>query len=292
MHRHRSAVAVTMGILAVLLIAAGAWSAGVPRTAIPLGDGHRSTTTPAIGSILTCQANFNGGGASSPGPWLDEQAGTWNLEEKIAVLGNVNFDGSHTITTKKKKDIRVLKGNGLPLLPAGTFPIANTDPAYQYDHNPNSIQSVSVSYSVPLNPKRATTPTCLNMGPIGVLSDGVVLFNALDAQGRDAGAWEVLDAAWGHPERTGQYHHHTVPENLAPTTGSAHSGLVGYALDGFGIYGPLGTGGEVLANADLDACHGHTHRITWDGRSKSLYHYHATMEYPYTLGCYAGTPAN
>ena len=160
------------------------------------------------------------------------------------------------------------------------------------DHNPNTIQSVSVSFSVPLNPKRASTPTCLNMGPIGVLSDGVVLFNALDAQGRDAGAWEVLDASWGHPERTGQYHHHTVPEILAPTTGSAHSGLVGYALDGFGIYGPLGTGGEVLANADLDACHGHTHRITWDGRSKSLYHYHATMEYPYTLGCYAGTPAN
>ena len=70
-----------------------------------------------------------------------------------------------------------------------------------------------------------------------------------------------------------------------------HSDLVGYALDGYGLYGPFGENGARLTNADLDACHGHTHTIPWDGAPVSLYHYHVTREYPYTVGCYHGTPA-
>ena len=62
------------------------------------------------------------------------------------------------------------------------------------------------------------------------------------------------------------------------------------ATDGFGIYGNRGETGAALMNADLDACHGHTHAILWDGVMVMMYHYHATKEYPYTLGCYRGTP--
>lgn len=51
-----------------------------------------------------------------------------------------------------------------------------------------------------------------------------------------------------------------------------------------------GEAGNELTNAALDVCHGHTHVIEWDGKATMLYHYHATREYPYTLGCYAGTP--
>ena len=65
---------------------------------------------------------------------------------------------------------------------------------------------------------------------------------------------------------------------------------MGYAFDGFGVYGHYGENGEILTNADLDACHGHTHMIEWDGQRVEMYHYHATYEYPYTIGCYRGTP--
>ena len=71
---------------------------------------------------------------------------------------------------------------------------------------------------------------------------------------------------------------------------NGHSGLVGYALDGFGIYGTAGAGGVHLSNADLDACHGHVETVMWDGKVVKMYHYHLTDEYPYTLGCLAGTP--
>jgi hypothetical protein len=38
-----------------------------------------------------------------------------------------------------------------------------------------------------------------------------------------------------------------------------------------------------MSNDDLDLCHGHKHGTLG-------YHYHATLEYPYTVGCYMGTP--
>jgi hypothetical protein len=117
-----------------------------------------------------------------------------------------------------------------------------------------------------------------------------VLFDALDAQERDAPAHEVLDLCEGHPERTGMYHHHDVPIcQLAQASGAAT--LVEYALDGFGIYVERDAKGNMLTNASLDACHGRTSAVPWDGQTVTLYHYVATREYPYTLGCFMGTPA-
>jgi twitching motility protein PilT len=77
---------------------------------------------------------------------------------------------------------------------------------------------------------------------------------------------------------------------IEPESPGGHSELVGYALDGFGIFGRYSEDGQALTNADLDECHGHTHEIEWDGATVNLYHYHAPWEYPYTLGCYQGTP--
>ena len=69
------------------------------------------------------------------------------------------------------------------------------------------------------------------------------------------------------------------------------SGLVGYALDGFGIYGMKDPAtGRDYHDADLDACHGITGPIVWNGHRVNMYHYVLTEEYPYTIGCFRGTP--
>jgi len=129
------------------------------------------------------------------------------------------------------------------------------------------------------------------MGPIGVFADGVATFNALDAAGHDAAAHETLDACDGHPEQTGAYHHHTVPSCLlADLTEPSTTSLVGYALDGYGIYVERDQFGNLLTNENLDACHGRIGPVLWDGEVVEMYHYVVTMEYPYTLGCFRGTP--
>ena len=89
------------------------------------------------------------------------------------------------------------------------------------------------TWTLPLSPRLAATASCLPFGPIGVTTNGVELFNALDAQKRDAVAHEVQDACGGHPGPNGAYHYHAISPCIR-TNGS--STLVGYALDGFGIY--------------------------------------------------------
>ena len=41
-------------------------------------------------------------------------------------------------------------------------------------------------------------------------------------------------------------------------------------------------------NADLDQCHGRVSTISLDGAAVEMYHYSATREFPYFIGCYAG----
>jgi hypothetical protein len=66
-------------------------------------------------------------------------------------------------------------------------------------------------------------------------------------------------------------------------------GLVGYAVDGFPLFGPYEEEIE-LKSKDLDVCHGHVHTIIDQGVPVSMYHYHVTTDAPYTLGCFRGTP--
>ena len=124
-----------------------------------------------------------------------------------------------------------------------------------------------------------------------MLLSGARIFNALDADGRDAVAHEVQDSCQGHPQGASIYHYHNV-SRCVETDGDSnqHSPLVGYIADGFGIYGNRGENGTPLTNADLDECHGHSHELMINGVGTVQYHYHATREYPYTVGCFRGSP--
>src|SRR5262249_44715012 len=137
---------------------------------LPLGDG-RYTTSPKVGYIDSCQTSFNGGGAFRNGPWIDTSAGTWDPSQKISVQGSVSWAGA-TYRVRVSGSKRIITTKSLPVgFTSGVFPIASSDPAYQYDRNPNSIQSDSYTLTLPRKPRVASSPSCVNMGTIGVLSD-------------------------------------------------------------------------------------------------------------------------
>ena len=258
----------------------------IDLTRLPVGDGNLSTDTPAVGVLCTTQPT-NGQGAETMGPWFNGD-GTWNLEEKFLVDGEV--DWPHEFTETVQGDTRTITSNGLPDYPTGTFPVAADDDAAQIDRNPGEITAQDLTVEVPANPEAGDTPVCVG-GEIGIGVDGVVINNAIDAAGRDALAWEVEDACQGHPHGGGLYHHHSVSTCIEDSRSGegGHSDLAGYALDGFGIFGHYGEDGEVLTNEDLDECHGHAHEIEWDDETVAMFHYHATYEFPYTVGCFRGT---
>jgi hypothetical protein len=265
-------------------------AAAIDPTRIPLGDGKLSSTAPQVGFVFVCRIPSSTNPAGKA-PWISADGLTWNSTTKVAVQGAVSWVSSSSASLLN--GFFNIVGNGLPSHVTGTFPISPQDPAYQYDKNPNSIGSVAIAWGLPANPTIATQPSCTSLGAIGVLLTGARLFNALDADGRDAAAHEVQDSCEGHPQMSGTYHYHSLSSCLTQSdTAGTHSPLVGYIADGFGLYGNLGESGKPLTNADLDECHGHSHPITINGQVVTRYHYHATKEYPYTVGCYKGTPAN
>ncbi|HEC65344.1 MAG TPA: YHYH protein [bacterium] len=257
---------------------------------LPLGNDKYSTTA-KTGYIYSCQTSFNGGGAFNTGEWIDEINGTWDPKGKPIVDGDVPWDNA-TVSFELQGLNRNVSGNGLPTNHnTGTYPIQTTDDAYDYDRNPNTISAQEIGLELNSDPQIANSPNCLSMGMIAITLNGVAVFNAFDAAGRDAPAYEILDKCDGHPESSGQYHYHNYSKCLEDSTGSnQHSSIIGYALDGFGFFGLKGEDGTQVTNDDLDECHGHTHQVEWDGDEESIYHYHVTEEFPYTIGCFKGTP--
>lgn len=277
----RSGIAACLSMLMVALAVTSPHAAGHDQL-LPLGDGHLSDA-PKVGYLLDCQTMFNTRRAVHGGPWI--KGDEWDPAEKPVVQGDVTWPDS-SITITLEGDRRIIRANNLPKHDTGIFPIQADDPAYQYDHNPNSIQTQQILLTLPADPTLANTPSCVPMGMIGFATDGVAIFNAVDAAGRDAVAHEVQDKCHGHPERNGQYHYHG-PSPCMPNEMS--SGLVGYALDGFGIYGMKDAStGRILHDTDLDACHGTTSTVLWNGKPTKIYHYVLTAEYPYTIGCFRG----
>ena len=93
---------------------------------------------------------------------------------------------------------------------------------------------------------------------------------------------ETFDSCCGHPDPQGRYHYHKYPvciKSPFKDPKGKHSPLIGYAFDGFPIYGPNGENGK--PPTDLDCCNGH-----WD--KVRGYHYHVTAGFPYILGGYRG----
>lgn len=255
---------------------------------MPLGDGKYKTSGAQKGYLYYCQTpTSTGGGAAGKAPWIS--GSVWYPSQKPHVEGNIKWNNA-TFSNIVKGTIRLISGNGLPLNYAtGVFPIQKTDPAYQYDANPNSIKPHNVTLDVPVNPVYSQTPNCMRQGgEIGVMLSGVVLFDAMDAEQRDAVAHEVQDSCDAHPQSEGIYHYH----GLSPCfTNISEKHILGYALDGFPITGPEVAPGKYLNSSDLDECHGITSSITAEnGTSYVTYHYVMTYDFPYSISCYRGKP--
>ena len=253
---------------------------------LPVGDGKVVLDGPEQGFVYLCREGGEGGGADVRGPWFVNGDTEYDLNLKISVQGEVTWDGTYAVEVDG--DVRRVTTNDVPDdHPTGQFPVDPDDPAYEYDRNPNTISEQDLAYELDATPEVADEPSCMG-GESGVMNTGVALFNALDAGNRDAGAWEVQDSCEGHPEVTGAYHYHTLSSCIDDVSVDT---IIGWALDGFPITGPTVGEGNVLTTADLDECHGITSTLDIDGEQVTTYHYVMTQDFPYSVSCFRGTPA-
>jgi hypothetical protein len=115
--------------------------------------------------------------------------------------------------------------------------------------NPNVPANQNFVFKITRSPQQNTgMATAIGNGHIGVWTNGVSIFNVSDAQSynnagvwnRNAFYWEApgFDNCLGHPQQQGEYHHHVNPKCLYDATNSSvHSPIIGWAFDGYPVYG-------------------------------------------------------
>ncbi len=175
-------------------------------------------------------------------------------------------DKGHMTITKESNGYYKVHGSGEILHETGSFPNAD---------NPNDIVIKEFTYYIPPTPKVLDYPGCLPEGTVGITVIGTAIYNPFTGDGLNALLNEVLDQCHGHPSPNGKYHYHGLTACVPQTSTNE---LVGFAMDGYPIYGNKDENGQNLTSADLDACHGRT--------VNGQYRYHATEDFPYYLGCF------
>eukprot|EP01050_Picozoa_sp_SAG11_P007206 SAG11_NODE_591_length_8314_cov_3.988314_2_plen_2490_part_01 len=201
---------------------------------------------------------------------------------------------------------RVITSNGIPTHSIGAYGNSTGDSLHP-------ICQVHWRFELPATPRRAAAPTALPLsGIIGFALDGVPYFSPRTADGDNAVA--LGSPCAGQSDANGAWHYFQQPCTGVTVGANDH---VGYALDGFKIYGPLpGTFAEV--DAQLDECNGRTvdgvYRYHTRTREQVLEHLPHIVEdhddgsgsgeffedkdlseggvgnWKYVLGCYTGTP--
>jgi hypothetical protein len=230
----------------------------------------------------------------------------------IVFIACKKSDGSSTITTtsngtlpaiysKFSSSLQVYTEGNYVVIKTTSVPdhkspyFATTDSRYEayngsnpnFVLNPNRIISQSLTFKIPITPAEASSKSATPLGPIGVATNGVAMFNQYAGPATPlTNEINSFDQYNGHPQQTGQYHYHVEPTYL--TTQRGKSTLIGVLLDGFPVYGPV-ENGVTVTSANLDAYHGHT-GVTTDYPG-GIYHYHITADAPYINGNgFWGTP--
>ncbi len=133
------------------------------------------------------------------------------------------------------------------------------------------------AWQIPLRPRFADKPvsakTALFRGAIALAANGVPIFNPIKNDGKtDTFLAGELDEFGGHCGRADDYHYHIGPVHLEKVVGKGKP--IGYALDGYPLYGY--TDGDGREPNNLDEFNG---RMEKDG-----YRYYSTKKYPYVNG--------
>ena len=168
--------------------------------------------------------------------------------------------------------------------------------------NPNIPSNQNWTFKIARFPVYDPTPSTAGNGQIGVLINGVVLFNPGDAMSynnqniwhRVAQYFEAVsfDTSGGHPSPSGAYHYHINMKKLYTINAGEHSPILGYMFDGFPLYGPYGysntngTGGIRRMKTGYKKRNISTRTTLPNGTVLSPSQYGPAVSSSYPLGCF------
>lgn len=211
------------------------------------------------------------------------------------------------VSTRWDERLLYIESDGLPHIPGGkpgtylySHPLMIGITAWQQQVPlPQSYRGAN-AWQIPLTPVLAEKPVSakeqLFRGAIALAANGVPIFNPIKNDGRtDTFIAGELDEFGGHCGRADDYHYHIAPMHLQKYVGQGQP--IAYALDGFPIYGLFNSAAKKGAANESQCCPlGSLEPLDWlnghhapapagaPADAKGLYHYHASVKYPYVNG--------
>ncbi len=159
----------------------------------------------------------------------------------------------------------------------------------------NEQVPVPADYAAPvlLSPRLGTSPLTRDAA-LGVAVNGVPIYDytgggemsqadlAHHQARHDTLQTGQLDVCGGHAGRGDDYHYHVKPTCMIEQMDNAgDDAIIGWAFDGFPIYGDANPDGSVIAAGALDVCNG-------QADATFGYRYHTSHDAPYILQCLRG----
>lgn len=197
---------------------------------------------------------------------------------KTLLIGDGSFQMANmlsNISLDTGNNLMVIEGNGIPnyIPKLAGFNVTNgwNDVANGHSfeeillieeggaNNSNGISATNETVKIPLTPQENPDgPSDTQLGTVGIALNGIPIYNPFEnAEGEDAYG-RIFSSCCGHPQQDGIYHYHKYPKCLrlmddtyktekdkcdeldALIAAGECSPMIGIAIDGYPIYGPVG----------------------------------------------------
>lgn len=190
-------------------------------------------------------------------------------------------------------EVLVTCDDGLAVLSSDTYPDHPMMTGIVGTNEQVPVPAKAYAAPIPLQPTLGNTPQTRDAA-LGVAVNGVPIFDytgggEMSADDlhhhqteHDTILTQQLDICGGHAGRGDDYHYHTKPVCMIDMMANAGDGaIIGWAFDGFPIYGDHNPDGTIIAGEQLDICNGQPDDTFG-------YRYHTSTDAPYIVQCLMG----
>lgn len=188
------------------------------------------------------------------------------------------------------KNARVTCDNQYAYIVSNTYPEHPVMTGITGTNEQVPVPAKNYAAPIKLAPEKAKKLTTIDAA-LGVAVNGVPIYdyssqgelnvNQYDAK-HDTLKLGQLDNCGGHAGRGDDYHYHVAPTCMIDTMKNQSSdAIIGWAYDGYPLYGNKNPDGSTIAKNELDVCNGQSD-------SKFGYRYHTSKNAPYIFQCLVG----
>ena len=216
---------------------------------------------------ISCQTSFGGiGGAQAVGPWIDEAGEDVGPDEEALRPGRGEVAAGAVHDEGRRHEAHVLVQRPAVGHATGSFPIAGERPGLGVRPQPELDRRADRHLERAAEPEGRREAVVHADGPDRRARRRRVPLQRARRRGprrRGARGARPLRRPPRPVEQLPPPRHPELPARRAPKGAAT---LVGYAIDGFGIYVVKDAAGNLPANAALDACHGTTSVVAGTAR--------------------------